>query len=392
MFKRELLPQLEAELTTKQAIILTGMRRVGKTTILKYLFDRVPSTNKVLLDLENPLYRKVFEEENYDAIWKNLLQFNIRENEPAFLFLDEVQNLPMISSVAKYFLDHFGTKFFLTGSSSYYLKNLFPESMSGRKLLFELFPLTFGEFLEFKGVNRVTSLTFDEKATSKNEISHSKIAPYFREYLTFGGFPEVVLESDAGRKKQLLEAIFTSYFEKDVKALADFKDLAKMRDLILLLASRVGSKVDVVKLSSSLGLSRETVYNYLEFLEKSYFIKLLPKHSGSVDRRVSGGKKVFLCDSGLTSFLKSVSDGQLLEEAIFETLRPTFDLAYYDKGGHSEIDFVLDGSVGLEVKTTASLQDVRSLSLRSNQANLTKSYLVSQDYTTLPEAILATDL
>src|SRR3989344_2116824 len=109
-YPRDILTSLEKEFSTRQAVVITGMRGVGKTTILHHLFGKTASPNKVILDFENPLNRKLFEEENYDTIWENLAQFGLTKDKQAFLFLDEVQNLPQISSIAKYMLDHWRTK------------------------------------------------------------------------------------------------------------------------------------------------------------------------------------------------------------------------------------------------------------------------------------------
>lgn len=392
IYPRSMLPNIEKELDTKQAVVITGMRGVGKTTILNYLFNKIASKNKVIFDFENPLHRKIFEEENYDLVWENLKQFSVTSDQRAYIFLDEVQNLPKISSLAKYMIDHFNTKFFLTGSSSFYLENLFPESMSRRKLVFELYPLTFSEFLTFSEVKRENYSTFFEKSRGKNYILYQKLIPFWKEYMEYGGFPEIVLEKNINRKKELLSEIFTSYYEKDVKSLADFRDLSKLRDCILLLCDRVGSKADIAKLASSLALSRETVYHYLEFLQDSYLINLLPKHTGSTDRRVAGGKKVYLCDAGLLNYLGHPSSGVLLESAVFTTLRPNHTLSYYDKEGRSEIDFVVDGKIGIEVKTSSSKREGAHLALRANSARLSEFYIISQEYTKLPQTILATNI
>src|SRR5919108_3664113 len=164
LFEREIFKKLKEEIRTKEITVITGMRRVGKTTALRYLYDLVKSQNKVFLDLENPINRKVFEEENYDSVWNNLKQFGITDSEKAYIYLDEAQNLPELSRVAKYLYDHFEIKFFLTGSSSYYLRNLFPESLAGRKIVFELYPLNFAEFLVFKNIHRLEAETLTEKA------------------------------------------------------------------------------------------------------------------------------------------------------------------------------------------------------------------------------------
>ena len=198
-YTRDILPQLEKELFKKENLVITGMRQVGKTTILNYLFSLIQSQNKVKLDLENPLYRKIFEEEDYNTIWNNLQSFGITNNTKSFIFLDEVQNLPDISRVAKYFYGHWEVKFIMTGSSSFYLRNLFSESMAGRKLVFEIFPLTFAEFLVFKGLKRTSLDSFREKAEGKNIIRHTRLLPYYTEFIEFGGFPAVVLEKNLER-------------------------------------------------------------------------------------------------------------------------------------------------------------------------------------------------
>src|SRR3990167_6564358 len=223
MFTRDILPKLEAEFNTKEIVVITGMRQVGKTTLLKHLFGKTPSANKAFIDLENPLHRKLFEEENFDNVWKNLEPFGVAAHRHAYLFIDEIQNLPMVSSVVKYLYDHWQVKFFLTGSSSYYLKNLFPESLAGRKIIFEIYPLTFKEFMRFKGIELEIPDSFSKKAEKKNKIAFERYSHYYQKFLEFGGFPAVVLEKNQQRKRILLQEIFTSYFEKDAKNLAGFR-------------------------------------------------------------------------------------------------------------------------------------------------------------------------
>lgn len=391
-YKRDIFFKLETELETKEAIVITGIRQVGKTTTLNYLFGLIKSTNKVLLDLENPLHRKVFEEENFDAVWNNLRQFNIKNTEKAYIFLDEIQNLPKVSSVVKYLYDHWKVKFFLTGSSSYYLKNLFPESLAGRKIVFEVYPLTFSEFLRFKGKDKEAFTSFSQKAQMKNRISYGQNIPYYKEYMEFGGFPAVVFEDRVERKRILLQEIFTSYFEKDAKSLADFREMSKLRDLILILVPRIGQRLEIGKIAAELSISRETVYNYLTFLEKTYFIALLPRFSKSIDRQAAGSKKLYLCDGGVASVLGRVSDGQLFEQSVFQNLRPTHLLNFYSKEGTSEIDFIVDKKTAIEVKQSASPRDVDYLQRRTKGIGLEEYYIVSFNYNNDPMAILAIDL
>lgn len=388
---RAILPKLEKELLKKEVTVITGMRQVGKTTLLNYLFEKVQSNNKVLLDLENPLHRRVFEEENFDSIWNNLKNFGIYSQDSAFIFLDEIQNLPIISRVVKYLYDHWKTKFVLTGSSSYYLKNLFPESLAGRKITYELFPLTFSEFLIFKGIKYSARDNFYEKSLGKNEISYRKLEKLYTEYMEYGGFPSVVLEETLERKRKLLENVFTSYFEIDVKNLADFEELAKLRDLILILIARIGSKLDITKISSELGVSRETIYAYLEFLESTYFIALVPRFTNSIDRQAAGSKKLYLCDCGLANVLGRLSEGQLFEQSVFQNLRYYNQIRYYEVK-EQEIDFVIDSKIALEAKVAVTRKDMKTLRRRAEHVGLQEQYVISMRYTNLEETLLAIDL
>lgn len=217
------------------------------------------------------------------------------------------------------------------------------------------------------------------------------MSKYFIEYSRYGGFPRVVLDTNTARKEQILEEIFKSYFEQDVKTLADFKDLSQLRDLILLLIPRVGSKLDISKLASDLKISRETVYSYLSFLEKTYFIQMLAQFSKSVDRQAAGSKKVYLCDSGLANILGQTSEGQQLENSIFQSLRPHYELNYYQKNSKG-IDFIVDKKTGLEVKKSVSARDIQNLQRRSEGLPLEENYAISQNWSDREEVVLAVDL
>ncbi len=392
-FRRKILEHIEPWLEAREIIVITGMRRVGKTTLLQMIYDQIPSANKVFLDLENILEQKVFEETDFNNIWSNLRAYGITQKEKAYIFLDEIQAMPQVVKAVKYLYDHYDIKFFLTGSSSFYLKNLFPESLAGRKVIFEMFPLTFEEFLIFKQVKTERQTTFKDKARQKNRIAYEKTKKYFEEYLAFGGFPQVVLADDESQKKLYLKDIFTSYFEMDIRRLADFRQMSAFRDLLLLLMQRVGSKLEISKLASEIGISRETVYSYLAFLEGSYFISRIPPFSRNVDREVSGARKVYFCDNGMINLFGKVSDGALLENAVFMNLRHLGKVNYYQKRSGAEIDFILpDHRIALEVKKRADEKDFKKLKRLCNALNLNECYIISQDYSDLPECILASDL
>lgn len=381
-YPRRIFSALQAQLENRQIIVLTGMRRVGKTSLFRMLFDNIESNNKVFLDIENPINQKIFEEQDFDNILLNLNQFNISTKQKAYVFLDEIGAQPQITKAIKYLYDHYNIKFFLTGSSSFYLKNLFPESLAGRKIIFELHPLDFEEFLQFKQVKKDFTLSFSHKDKYKNKITYEKLTKLYDEYLIYGGFPQVVLADDIDQKKLALEDIFKSYFEKDVTNLADFKNVNLFRDMLLLLLSRVGSKLNVSKLSSEIGVSRETVYSYIAFLQGTYFLDLVSPLSKSVDRRISSQKKVYLCDNGLVNQFAKIDMGRLFENAVYLNLRKYGFVYYYQKRTGAEIDFILankdQASTGLEVKLTGTKFDLRRLAKVSQNLKLPDWYVITK--------------
>lgn len=372
--QRKLYNNIIHNLDTPEALVVTGMRRVGKTTLYQQVFDTIKSNNKIFLDLENPLNQKYFEEVNYESVKYTFQTLGIDLSEKAYIFLDEIQFVKNLPSVVKYLIDHYKIKFFLTGSSSFYLKNLFSESLSGRKIIYELSPLDFEEFLLLKGSN----LSIPNKI---NEPIYRTIIPLYREYAEFGGFPGVITKTSAEEKHEALEDIFTSYFNKEVLNLGAFRNNQVVRDLMLLLINRIGSKIDVQKLSQELGVTRVTINEYLAFLEGTYFISLVPPFSTNKDVEIRAAKKVYLCDSGLVNNLGDIPFGGIFENTVYNQLRCKGEVNYYQRKSGVEIDFILDKKIAWEVKTKGTKQDVNKLNRLIESLKLTEGHVVSFDYT-----------
>jgi len=379
IFPRSILKSIKEQILTREIVVVTGMRRVGKTTLLKIVYDEIKSENKVFLDIENILEQKIFEEIDFNNIWANLKPFGISNKEKAYIFIDEVQLKPEIIKPIKYLYDHYDVKFFITGSSSFYLKNLFPESLAGRKIIFELFPLSFEEFLVFKDEKKYFYNDFDKIEKNKNLILHEKFKKLYEEYIYFGGFPQVVLSENESGKRLFLKDIFNSYFEKEVMLMADFRLITAFRDLLLLLMQRVGSKLEVSKLSSEIGVSRHTITSYISFLQGTYFIFLISPFSRNVDREVSGTKKIYLCDNGIINQFGKISDGSLIENSVFLNIRKYGKVNYYQKRSGSEIDFILpEKGISFEVKKRAVSKDYKKLSKLSESIRIKKYFVISQ--------------
>jgi predicted AAA+ superfamily ATPase len=375
---RSLFPALKDALADQRAIVITGMRRVGKTTSLRWLLEQIPSLNKIYLDLERLDQRAVFQESNYDLVLDYLRNRGLDTDQPTTVALDEIQYVPNLPSVVKYLLDTYGIKFLLTGSSSFYLKNYFSESLAGRKVVFEMFPLTFGEFLDFRGVPYRRRETFPEMRFDPHE--YERLKGLYEEFVTFGGLPDVVLETRPSVRHDLLNDIFSSYINIDVRTLADFQKIGELQQLMRLLALRIGNKLDITKLASTIGLSRPTVMQYLDFLEMTYVIRRLPAFAGG-DKPSALAKKLYFCDNGIASILANLSEGAMFENAVFNQLWQYGRLNYLAKGNEYEVDFILtqdDRSAALEVKYHPILSDDQKLKRIATKYTFTESWLVGK--------------
>lgn len=384
IIRRKLFTEIEKFLDSRQALVVTGMRRVGKTTLLNYFYEKIASPNKIFLDLEDPLNQEIFTGEGFESVRGALERRGFDFSQKGYVFLDEIQLVPILPSVVKYFYDHHNIKFFLTGSASFYLKNLFSESLAGRKYLFELFPLDFEEFIWFKGSKY--QLPGFEEAISKK--THSLFAPLLAEYLEWGGMPEVVLVPNPREKQQLLRDVFSSYFQKEVEVLGDFRKNEVIRSLVLLLSARVGQKLDIQRISQELGVSRQTIYEYLDFLSGTYLISLIPA-LGKVDVALRKQRKVYFVDTGFFSFLGTPPRGSVFENSVYNNLRHWGKIFYFQKETQ-EVDFVAQTPslerVMIEVKGTATAADFKKLRRISQKLEIEKFFVFSLDFSPVKEA------
>ena len=374
MFSREIYPELIKALGVKQIIAITGMRRVGKTTAVKFLLEQVESNNKLYIDLERVENRMLFRQDNYLNIAKSLEFEGIDLSQKAWIAIDEVQLVPEIASVIKFLYDTHDIKFLITGSSSYYLKNLFSESLAGRKRIYELWPLSFGEFLQFTEPKQ--AFLVEEAFIPYNRLVSDKLQAAYQNYLMYGGFPEVVMSATAEDKRYLLKDIINSYLNLDIQLLADFRKVDDIYSIIKLLTARVGSKTDFTKLSGITGVNRQQLKEYLLFFEQTYLIRQIPTFVTNADREIVLQKKLYFSDNGILNTLGNIGSGAILENAVANQLIYRGNVKYYAKKTGQEIDFILDEETAFEVKETPAPQDLRTLQQRSAQIGLGKSVLV----------------
>jgi len=376
-YNRRIFDDLKAHLPKRQITVLTGMRRTGKTTLVRQLLSESGIKQQFYFDLERIDNRVLFAEQNYEHIVRAFQQQGADLSKPLLVAIDEIQLVPNLPSVLKYLYDNYPIKFIVTGSSSFYIKNLFSESLAGRKKIFEVYPLNFHELLAFNGLN-APNLALSE-ATQFVASTYQQLRPYYEEYIQYGGFPEVVLEPSVEGKKDLLQDILSAYINFDISALSDIRNPANLYKLIKLLSVRTGSRLDVSKLTSIAGISRPTVENYLYLLENSYLIRTIPVLTASPDREITKARKIYFLDNGIAAAVGELSSGAKFENAVFNQLLHRGDVAYYQLKNGKEIDFIVNKEYALEVKETAVEADLKQVRDLAANLGINACYVVGRD-------------
>ena len=375
MQRRTIYTELEEHLTKRQITVITGMRRVGKSTAVKHLLSQIKHDNKVYLDFEKANNRFIFNQTSYTDIEINLQVEGIDFSQPAVIALDEIQLVPNSTSVIKYLYDTYDIKFLVTGSSSFYLRNHFTESLAGRKTIFEMAPLTFSEFLAFNDIDITRLHQFAYQPYQP--AFYDKYQALYERYLIFGGFPEVVLSETEKDKQRYLDDVVNAHIELDIRLLSDFSLSDDLYKLMRLLANRTGSKVDYSKIGTLLGVNRHKVKDYVTLLEYTYFIRVVEPFTANPDRAIAHQPKLYLSDSGLLNRLAQISSGALFENAIANQLAQAGTLQYFQTSRTgTEIDFILNGKQAFEVKETPTPHDLATLDYRSKAAGVPKFALV----------------
>jgi len=376
MYTRDIWQKLKQDLEKDEALVLTGPRQVGKTTTVRWLLSQIPSNNKYYFDFENIANRNLFDVQNYDSLIQEFQNLNLDTSQKMVIAIDEIQLLPNLPSVIKYLYDRYKIKFLITGSSSYYLKNLFSESMSGRKIVHEIYPLSFGEFLRFKGESyTLPDFSYD---MAFSEFTYQKLKHLYHEYIEFGGLPKVVLTQDRSDKKTLLQMIFSSYIHLDVQTLSEFRSVRDFTKLVELVASRIGNKVNVSNLAQILGISRQTVDSYLTFMEQTYLIRFVKPFSKSPDVSLRIAPKLYFVDTGIANINYDLSGGVKYENSVCNQLFLNANQSAlgrelnYFSNEDCEIDFILNKTQAFEVKETPVDTD------RSRLANNARKLGISQ--------------
>ena len=318
-----------------KVVALIGSRRAGKTFLMFQIMRDlvaagVDKRRIIYINLEDDRLYPIDAQEldlilrAHMELWPDLM------GQKCYLFLDELQNVSGWERYVRRIHDTENLSIFITGSSSALLQKDMASSMRGRSITYEIFPLSFAEFLRFKGLVH----------TPYSAASESLMAHAFREYLDWGGFPEVVL-ADPTLKPMILQEYASLMLHRDLIDRYQVRNERLMHLMLKHCASHTASLVSVNKLfndftSRGLKTSKATLYDYLGMLQDSFIVLGCPKYDPSMRRQLQAPQKLHLIDPGLTRAYRPDPDadiGHRFETAIFLNLRRKYrDICYYRNG------------------------------------------------------------
>jgi hypothetical protein len=370
-FKRHAFSRISESLKERQALLITGLRRVGKTTLLYQTIEK-------LLETEDPRKIIYFSFEESSSGPKEVLEFYegkilkkpFEEAGKIFVFFDEVQYAKNWSPVLKQFYDLYpGIKFFLSGSSSLLLSREAMEKLAGRFFFFELNPLTFFEFLEMKGFER-----------KKLEVSSRRTETYFFDYLMKSGFPEIVeWENEAKIAEYIRNSVVDRVVFKDIPVIFRSRDMDLLGKLVRAILSSPGSLININSLSREWGKSKITISNYLKFLETSLLIRSLLNFRPSLAASSRKLKKFYPATPSLIfSYSREIFErnfGAVLETHVVNAL----GAKYYFRERKKEIDIILKNgeTLPVEVKERVSAVDLKRFSRLVRDVGCRRGVIVS---------------
>lgn len=273
MIERILEKQILAKINKKKAIILMGPRQVGKTTLLKSLFEK--STEIIWLNGDEPDIQSIFEN-----ISSKRLEAIIGNKK--MIIIDEAQRIPEIGLKMKLITDQLlNVQLIATGSSTFELSNKLNEPLTGRKWEFKMYPISFQEMVNHHGL--------------LNEI---RLLPH---RLIYGFYPDVV--NHPGNEKEILKQLSDSYLYKDLLMIDQIKKPSALVKLLQALALQIGSQVSYHELAQICGLDGKTIEKYMMLLEQSYIIFRLTSFSRNQRNELKKSRKVYFFDNGIRNSL-----------------------------------------------------------------------------------------
>lgn len=355
MIKRKIFSKLVEHLSSDQMTILIGPRQVGKTYLMSELRKKLEAGGQktVWLNLDNE------EDKKRLASQADLLSYIELQvgKEGATIFIDEIQRKEDAGLFLKGIFDmQTPYKFVVSGSGSLELKAKIPESMAGRKQLFTIDPISFEEFVNFK-----TNYQYEDRLSDFFKLEEGKLARLLSEYMVFGGYPRVVLAQTVSAKQSQMQEIYRSYIDRDIHDLLHLEKTEAFTNLLKIIASQIGSLVNVTELASTVGIDEKTIRHYLFYLEQTFIIIKVTPYFRNIRSEITKSPIYYFVDIGLRNWLlglfglpeiPSPLSGYLFENVVFNTLKSQTELSptqihFWRTKDQAEVDFILEK--GLEV-------------------------------------------
>lgn len=366
---RESLPLLRQYLKRKEILTITGVRRSGKTTLfyllIRSLLDEGLKPEQILhVNLEDPAFKGQTILDVYKA-YRDL----IYPDGPACLFFDEVQQMDDWQRDLRKLQDGFeDIRMAITGSNSSLLKGEYAALLTGRTLMHKNHPFSFRECVISRGLID----QFDEHLLLK---AQSRLIQLFSEYMTFGGFPEVVNEPDPHMKLALLKEYYTAILTRDVLGRYPIRQAKKLETATHYFMSVFTGLFSAKKTGELLDINIHTLEEYLGFLEDVYLMYPLAHFSYSLKRQMTYPRKIYGVDNGIVnavSFRFSEDMGKQLENLVLLEIRRRDYECYYWKGKKA-CDFLVKDrdKVRQAIQVTWTLKDAAVL--KREMAGLTEA-------------------
>lgn len=339
--ERECFQKFLQFLETKMIISVMGVRRAGKSTLLKQAInhliqiERVKPTNILFLNLEHPYLSQYNDVIHLQKIYESYLQLTIPEGK-IYCFLDEVQYFSNWQIFVKAHFENKNIKFVITGSNSALLSSELMTLLSGRTLPIDVFPLSFTELATYHAINTKTTLQLSQ--------NRHKLQRLTEEYLHFGGFPEVAATENHTVAYEILNAYAKTILYQDVAKRLQVRHSAELEKLFVYLSSNIAKPFSYNNLSTLFSLSDKSIKEYIKAFEDSYLLFTVDLYAYSLKKQLRNPKKIYSIDMGqinAVSFKFTENLGRLLENSVYLQLkRLGYEVYYYKTEQDLEVDFI----------------------------------------------------
>jgi len=296
IIRRKMFEDIRKHLAKPEIILLVGARQVGKTTILKEIEKELKAKNQTTLWLSLD-----YEADNRFFSSQDKLLDKIKlecGSGPAYIFIDEIQRKENAGLFLKGLYDlNLPYKFLVSGSGSLELKEKIHESLAGRKIMLELKPVSLEEFIDFR-----TDYKYSDHLIEFLKLEVDQVKRLLEEYLSFGGYPKVILTDQAEEKLEVIKEIYTSYLEKDISYLLGLEKSSIFSDLLRILAGLNGQILNYSKIAAQIGVSFQTLKKYLYYAEKTFIIHRSRPFSLNSKKEIVKSSLIYFNDLGLRNF------------------------------------------------------------------------------------------